>query len=42
MDPKTTVIVDNKIYSFSFHLDNGIPVQSFMSNPNDNVLLKLQ
>ena len=34
-------IVDNNIRSFSFQLENGIPVQSFYGNGKDRVLLKL-
>lgn len=38
---KDIVIVDNNIYSFSFQLDNGIPVQEFVDNPDDKVLISL-
>ena len=35
------VLVDNNIKSFSFQLENGIPVQSFYGNAKDRILLKL-
>lgn len=36
------IIVDHKISSFSFHLENGIPVQLFEGNEEDEVLVKLE
>ena len=41
---KDVIIVDNAVYSFGFHLDNGIPIIPFYStdqNPNDEELLHL-
>jgi len=35
------VIVDNYVYSFSFHLDNGIPIVPFFGESDDQELLKL-
>lgn len=37
-----TIIVDNIIYSFSFHLGNGIPIRSFFTDETDNELLSLK
>ena len=34
-------IVDNYVYSFSFHLDNGIPVVPFFGEDGDSELLKV-
>lgn len=42
MATKDIVIVDNKIHSFSFQLENGIPIQEFTKNPDDKVLIFLQ
>ena len=38
---KDMVIVDNLARSFSFQLDNGIPVQSYYGCHQDRILLKL-
>ena len=35
-DPENIVIVDNSILSFAFNLDNGIPINSFMGNEEDD------
>lgn len=40
-DKRDVIIVDHKISSFSFHLENGIPVQLFDGNEEDDVLVKL-
>jgi TFIIF-interacting CTD phosphatase-like protein len=33
--------VDNKIYSFAFQLENGIPILDFMGDQQDSELLKI-
>jgi CTD small phosphatase-like protein 2 len=35
------VIVDNSVYSFSYQIDNGIPIIPFYDDPNDEELLHL-
>ena len=40
--PENMIIIDNSVVSFSFHLDNGIPVLPFYSNKDDNELLYLK
>ena len=32
------IIIDNSVLSFSFHLDNGIPILPYYDNKNDNEL----
>lgn len=36
------VIVDNHIHSFSFQLENGIPIQEFQLDHKDTVLICLE
>lgn len=40
-DLSRTVIVDNAPHSFLHHVENGIPIASWFSDPNDRELLKL-
>jgi CTD small phosphatase-like protein 2 len=35
-DKENIVIVDNSIMSFAFDLDNGVPIQSFMGNEEED------
>ena len=35
------LIVDNNIYSFAFHLENGIPILGYMGGKDDVELIKL-
>ena len=35
------IIVDNSIISFAFNMENGVPIKSFMGEPNDEELLFL-
>lgn len=35
------VIVDNSVYSFSYQIDNGIPIIPFYDDPGDEELLHL-
>lgn len=35
------VIVDNSVYSFSYQLDNGIPIMNFYNDTEDEELLHL-
>ena len=35
------VLVDNSVHSFSFQLNNGIPVSSYYNNKEDTELLRL-
>jgi len=38
---KNVLIIDNAIWSFAAHLQNGIPVVDFMGNQDDRELLKV-
>jgi len=40
--PKNMVIIDNSVLSFSFDLDNGIPILPFYDNSQDNELMFLK
>lgn len=42
IDLNNTVIIDNSVLSFSFQLNNGIPVLPFYNNKNDNELIYLK
>lgn len=35
------VIVDNSVYSFAFHIDNGIPIVPFYDDKADEEMLLL-
>jgi len=41
IDLSRTIIVDNYVFSFSFHLDNGVPVVSFFGDQEDLELIKI-
>ena len=38
---KDMVLVDNSVYSFSYQIDNGIPIISFYDDPRDEELVHL-
>ena len=38
---KDVVIVDNSVFSFSFHIDNGIPIIPFYADKEDEEMLHL-
>lgn len=39
---KDMVIVDNKVESYSNHLENGIPIKSFYGEEDDSMLVILE
>eukprot|EP01022_Parablepharisma_sp_SALTPOND_P014065 TRINITY_DN1893_c0_g1_i1.p2 TRINITY_DN1893_c0_g1~~TRINITY_DN1893_c0_g1_i1.p2 ORF type:complete len:570 (-),score=59.52 TRINITY_DN1893_c0_g1_i1:7307-9016(-) len=41
-DFKSTVIVDNAIFSFAFQLDNGIPIIPFYDDKEDRIMPKIR
>ena len=41
LDLKKVLIVDNQVYSFAFHLENGIPIVPFMGEKEDTELLRI-
>ena len=40
-DLKDIIIIDNNPVSYALHKNNGIPILTWIDNPNDNELLKL-
>jgi len=40
-DLSKIVIVDNSVYSFAFHIDNGIPIVPFYRDKSDEEMLHL-
>ena len=41
-DLKSTLIVDNSIFSFAFQLDNGIPIIPFYDDKEDRIMPKIK
>jgi TFIIF-interacting CTD phosphatase-like protein len=37
-DMRDVVLVDNKVKSYSLHLENGVPIKDFIGDPEDCVL----
>lgn len=40
-DLKDLVIIDNSVFSFSFHIDNGIPIIPFYADKEDEEMMHL-
>ncbi len=40
-DLKDVVIIDNSVFSFSFHIDNGIPIIPYYADKEDEEMLHL-
>ena len=41
LDLAQTLLLDNYVWSFAFHLDNGIPVVPYFGEPDDTELIKV-
>lgn len=41
IDLSNMLIIDNFVYSFAFHLENGIPMVPFFGDKEDNEMIKL-
>ena len=41
IDLKDVIIVDNYVYSFAFHLENGIPIVPFFGDKEDSEMVKV-
>ena len=41
LDLKNVLIVDNYVYSFAFHLENGIPIVPFFGEKEDTEMIKI-
>jgi CTD small phosphatase-like protein 2 len=41
IDLKDVLIVDNYVYSFAFHLENGIPIVPFFGDKQDSEMAKV-
>ena len=41
-DIKDIIIVDNKVESYSVNLEHGIPIKSYMGEPDDDHLMLLK
>lgn len=40
-DMKDIVIIDNSVFSFAFHIDNGVPIIPFYEDKEDEEMLHL-
>jgi CTD small phosphatase-like protein 2 len=41
LDLKDVIIIDNYVFSFAFHLENGIPVVPYFGEKDDLEMIKV-
>jgi len=41
LDLKEVLIIDDNVYSFAFHLENGVPIVPFFGDKDDKEMIKV-